>query len=104
MVRRQAGYALALERHELDCLRFADLSARGRALLSSGNAGEAKRALREALDLWRGELLWCADWPDAEFAVAERHRLEGVRTHTTELLWEAEFAVGNHAEAIPEWS
>ena len=100
MVRRQAGYALALERHELDCLRFTDLSARGRALLSSGNAGEAKKALREALDLWRGEPY--ADWPDAEFADAERHRLEGVRTHATELLWEAELALGNHAEAIPE--
>ena len=99
VVRRQAGYALALERHELDCLRFADLSARGRALLSSGNAGEAKRRSGGARPVAREPY---ADWPDAEFAEAERHRLEGVRTHATELLWEAELALGNHAEAIPE--
>jgi len=100
VVRRQAGYALALERDELDCLTFADLSARGRALLSSGNPAEARNALGEALDLWRGEPY--ADWPDALFAEAERQRLEGVWTMVTESLWEAELALGNHAEAIPE--
>ena len=100
MVRRQAGYALALERDELDCLRFADLSARGRALLSSGNPEGARAALGEALDLWRGTPY--VDWPDALFADAERQRLEGVWTNATESLWEAELALGNNAEAIPE--
>ena len=64
VVRRQSGYALALERDDLDCLKFADLGARGRALLTSGDASQARQALGQALDLWRGEPY--ADWPDAD--------------------------------------
>ena len=101
VVRRQAGYALALERDDLDCLKFADLGARGRALLTSGDASQARQAFGKALDLWRGEPY--ADWPDADgFAAAERQRLEGIWTNVTESMWETELALGNHTEAIPE--
>src|SRR5688572_22235701 len=38
VVRRQRGYALVLERDELDATAFADRVSRGRALLASGDA------------------------------------------------------------------
>lgn len=100
VVRRHAGYALAIERDRLDATAFADLAARGRALLSAGDAAGAAPLLREALDLWRGQPY--ADWPDANGLDGERERLEGVRVHALEASWEAELALGRHAEAVPE--
>ena len=100
VVRRQAGYALATDRSELDSLAFADLSARGRALLSSGDAASAHAALTDALGLWRGQPY--ADWPDVPFARAERLRLEDVWVTVTGGLLEAELALGRHHEAIPQ--
>ena len=44
VVRRHDGYALALEREQLDATAFADLAARGRALLSAGDAAGGRRA------------------------------------------------------------
>ncbi len=100
VVRRHDGYALALEREQLDATAFADLAARGRALLSAGDAAGADELLRQALDLWRGRPY--ADWPDAPDLDDERERLEGIRTHCLEAFWEAELALGRHAEAVPE--
>src|SRR3954471_14192301 len=88
VARRQAGYALASDRSELDSLAFVHLCARGRALLSSGDAAAAHDALTDALGLWRGQPY--VDWPDAPFARAERLRLEGVWGTVTGGLLEAE--------------
>ena len=68
VVRRHDGYALALDRERLDATAFVDLAARGRALLSAGDAAAADDLLRQALDLWRGRPY--ADWPDALEPVA----------------------------------
>ncbi len=100
VVRRHDGYALALERGRLDATAFADLAARGRALLSAGDAGGAADLLREALALWRGSPY--ADWPDAAGLDGERERLEEIRGHVLEAFWEAELALGRHLEAVPE--
>ena len=81
VVRRQTGYALALEDGQLDARHFDELSARGRALLSSGDPGRALESLTSALALWRGPPY--ADWSDADFARAERSRLEGIRANAT---------------------
>ncbi len=100
VVRRHDGYALALDRDRLDATAFVDLAARGRALLSAGDAAAADDLLRQALDLWRGRPY--ADWPDALELDGERERLEGIRGHALEAYWEAELALGRHAEAVPE--
>src|SRR5829696_8891472 len=49
-----AGYALRIDRGELDSARFEELSAAGRSTLADGSAAVARRALANALDLWRG--------------------------------------------------
>jgi hypothetical protein len=77
VLHRGSGYALAVARGDVDALRFADLAARGRAQLASGDADDAVRLLATALGLWAGEPY--GDWPEADFAAAERHRLEGIR-------------------------
>ena len=51
------GYALTVAPGELDADEFEALSARGRAALADGDAGEAAELLREALALWRGPAL-----------------------------------------------
>jgi DNA-binding SARP family transcriptional activator len=79
VVRRHDGYALAIERERLDATAFADLGARGRALLSAGEAHEADAMLRQALALWRGRPY--GDWPEAGDLDLERERLEGVHAH-----------------------
>jgi WD40 repeat protein/DNA-binding SARP family transcriptional activator len=100
VVRRHDGYALAIDREQLDATQFADLAARGRALLAAGDVQAADDLLREALDLWRGRPY--GDWPDSVDLDAERERLEAIRTHAIEAYWEAELALGRHAEAAPE--
>jgi DNA-binding SARP family transcriptional activator/WD40 repeat protein len=100
IVRRQDGYALVIDRDQLDATAFADLTARGRAVLSAGDPSAASELLGEALELWRGEPF--ADWPDAPELQAERTRLEGIRTNATEAWWGAELELGRHAEAVPE--
>ena len=97
---REDGYVLSAARTELDVQQFADLCARGRAMLSSADPAAAGSALAEALALWRGEPY--ADWPDAAFAEAERRRLDGLRSNAAGALLEAQLALGRHREAIPE--
>jgi DNA-binding SARP family transcriptional activator len=100
VVRRQSGYALALARDELDSLAFQDLVARGRALLSAGDAAGSRAALAEALRLWRGEPF--ADWPDSALAETERRRLDGIHDLATLAFYEAELSLGRHLESVPD--
>src|SRR5215204_71721 len=51
------GYALRIERGQVDLYAFEDLAERGRAALDEGRAEEAADVLREALVLWRGRPL-----------------------------------------------
>jgi len=100
VVRRGTGYALALDRDQLDTLAFTDATARGRALVSSGDVAGGYDTLTRALELWRGEPY--ADWPTSPFAELERHRLQAVRTSAMEALIGAELALGRHVDAAPE--
>src|SRR5829696_2633691 len=100
VVRRGAGYALAVDREDLDALRFGELTALGRARLGSGEAAEATRVLAQAVELWRGEPY--ADWPDADFATAERRRLTEVRAGAVGARRDARVADGEHASVVPE--
>ena len=60
------GYRLALAPDEVDAVAFEALARQGSQALAAGDAATAQRALREALDVWRGPAL--ADVPGARFA------------------------------------
>ena len=77
VLRRGAGYALAVTHSDVDALRFADLARRGHALLAAGDAAGAEGLLATALGLWRGEPY--GDWSDATSPKAERRRLLAIR-------------------------
>ncbi|MGY1608920.1 nSTAND1 domain-containing NTPase [Geodermatophilus sp. SYSU D00700] len=100
VVRRGPGYALAVERADLDALALADLAARGRAALAAGDPAAAAELLCAARDLWRGDPY--ADWPDAAFAQAERRRLTELRDGVLTALAEARLALGEAAALVPE--
>jgi DNA-binding SARP family transcriptional activator/WD40 repeat protein len=100
VLRRGAGYALAVEREDLDALQVGDLVARGRASLATEDPVEAERLLARAVALWRGDPY--GDWPDAPFADAERQRLAEVLAAGTAALLEARLGSGRHAEVLPE--
>ena len=67
VVRRPGGYALDVERSQVDLLRFDALHAQARA----SEDPQAETLLRQALELWRGEALTGVD---SDWATAERDR------------------------------
>jgi DNA-binding SARP family transcriptional activator/pimeloyl-ACP methyl ester carboxylesterase len=100
LVTRAPGYLLRVADDELDLLRFAALAAAGRAALADGDAAGAVRLLTGALALWRGPAL--ADLHDAEFARAERARLEEDRLGALEARLDAQLACGRHDELLAD--
>jgi len=97
---RGTSYCMHLEPGELDLERFETLLERGGRDLAEGLADSAADRLREALALWQGPAL--ADLAAEPLARAERDRLEERRLHATELLVEAELALGRHADVLGE--
>ncbi|NYI89043.1 putative ATPase [Amycolatopsis endophytica] len=91
------GYTLDAE---VDARRFEELSARGRRELVAGRCGEAAALLTEALALWRGDAL--ADVRDAPFAQAPATRLEDLRFAALEDRFDAELALGRHADVLAD--
>jgi DNA-binding SARP family transcriptional activator len=93
---RPPGYVLAVPAESIDLGRFERLVAGARTL----PAEERVDALREALDLWRGEPL--ADLVYEPFAGPEVHRLEELRLATVEDWADAVLAAGGWVELVPE--
>jgi DNA-binding SARP family transcriptional activator len=89
------GYLIRVSDGELDLHRFERLVAKARA----EEPAQAAALLREGLALWRGAPL--AELGDS-FARAERARLEEQRLAALEQRIEAELALGDHAELVPE--
>jgi DNA-binding SARP family transcriptional activator len=90
------GYRLRLAPGELDLDRFTSLVGE-----AAGAEPEiAADRLREALALWRGPPL--ADFAYASFAQPAIGRLEELRLTALERRFEADFAIGRHAELIGE--
>ena len=100
LTRRPPGYALRLERGELDLDRFEQLVALGREQLVHEDEGEAAATLRGALALWRGTAL--ADVLYEPFAAPEAERLEEKRLSALEERIEADLASGCSAELVAE--
>jgi DNA-binding SARP family transcriptional activator/energy-coupling factor transporter ATP-binding protein EcfA2 len=93
------GYVVRLGPGQLDVEDFEELVRNADAASAAGRPGDAARALRGALSLWRGPAL--ADVP-ATFAATEARRLSELRLAAVEKLMDAEFAVGRHREVVPE--
>jgi predicted ATPase/DNA-binding SARP family transcriptional activator len=54
LARHPAGYVLSVDPDDVDAHRFERLAAEGRQLLAVGDHANARKALAEALALWRG--------------------------------------------------
>jgi DNA-binding SARP family transcriptional activator len=90
------GYALTIESRELDAQRFEGLLAAAR----ERQPAQALGLLVEALGLWRGRAL--GDLADAEWALGEAARLDGLRLSALEQRIDAELAVGRHSQLVGE--
>jgi predicted ATPase/DNA-binding SARP family transcriptional activator len=96
------GYLLTIASEQLDCERFAALTATGQDALEANDPARARELLSEALGLWRGPPLTEVAFDD--FAQAEIRRLEELRLLATETRVEADLMLGHHAELIGELS
>jgi len=92
------GWVLNVRPDSVDAVEFAALLTDGRSLLASGQPGRAAENLRQALALWTGAAM--GDLGMAEFAMAERTRLEQLRLDATETLFEADLATGETATVV----
>src|SRR5690242_15083367 len=94
LVTRGRGYLLRVDRERLDAARFQDGFTAGRAALEAGRYAEAAGTLRQALGLWRGQVL--ADLADYAFTRPEAARLEELRLAAVEARIDADLALGRH--------
>jgi len=94
LVTRGRGYLLRVGRERLDAARFEDGFAAGRAALEAGRYEQAAGTLRQALALWRGQVL--ADLADYGFTRPEAARLEELRLAAVEARIDADLALGRH--------
>ena len=99
LVTRAPGYVLEVLPENVDARRFERLAADGRSALAAEASDRAAVLLREALGLWRGDVL--ADLSDARFASAEAARLAELRIGAREDLLAADVAAGRHEERCP---
>lgn len=100
LVTRPPGYALQLERDQLDLLRFEDEVSAGAHALANGDPRRAARALAGALAQWRGPPL--SDLSYEPFLQSELARLEELRARAVEKRVAADLELGRHAELIAE--
>jgi DNA-binding SARP family transcriptional activator len=94
------GYLLHVEPDAIDLNLFMLTVERGRAHAAQADWESARRALRDALDIWRGPVLadlteTCSAWPEAA-AVQNTHLV------AFEELFDAELACGRHREVLAE--
>jgi DNA-binding SARP family transcriptional activator/pimeloyl-ACP methyl ester carboxylesterase len=95
---RAPGYALDVERNDVDALRFEDALAD-----AVGAAGDPLRVvgiLTPALASWRGRAL--ADFDGSEWSRVEAVRLDAMRLDAIERLIDARLSRGEHLAVAPE--
>lgn len=96
----QGGYFLDLARERVDSHQFGDMLGRARTALAQDRADLAAELARESLSLWRGPAY--AGLTASPAVDAEAARLEGQRLLALQTRWEADLALGRHAESVPE--
>ncbi|CAM4320427.1 BTAD domain-containing putative transcriptional regulator [Nocardiopsis rhodophaea] len=92
------GYMLDIDENAVDLHVFQRKLESGRQEMASGRPTEAICVLREALDLWRGDVL--ADLAEAGHNWPESTLVDNTRADALELYYEAKIARGYHREAI----
>jgi DNA-binding SARP family transcriptional activator/tetratricopeptide (TPR) repeat protein len=97
---RSPGYVIELADDELDLSRFRELSRRGSAAIQAGLWSEARTALLEGLQLWRGTPL--ADVPSRVLRDGEGRELEQMRLQAIEWRIEVDLRLGHIDQLIPE--
>ena len=95
-----AGYRLELDASEVDAVRFERQLDEGRAAMRAGNPALAASILGRAISLWRGPAY--ADVRYEEFSLQEIERLERLRDLAIEDHFDAQLALGRHAEVLGE--
>jgi DNA-binding SARP family transcriptional activator len=100
IVTRAPGYVLQIGAGDTDIGKFEGLTTRGREALMADEPADASVLLRSALALWRGPPL--ADFTYEPFAQIQIEKLDEMRTLALEDRFEADMAVGRHAEVVPE--
>ena len=98
LVNRPGGYALLLERSDLDAEVFEDLVGRGQESLGIGDPASAAALLRDALALWRGDVL--SDLGPPDFAEATVARLGELRVVAEETVMAAALELGQHRDVV----
>ncbi|WP_107772788.1 BTAD domain-containing putative transcriptional regulator [Nocardioides sediminis] len=98
LVNRPGGYALLLDRADLDAEVFEDLVDRAREALGMGDPARAAALLRDALSLWRGEVL--SDLGPPDFAETTVARLGELRVVAEEAAMAAALELGQHREVV----
>ncbi len=96
---RHPGYLLDIEPQQIDAVRFEQLLADGRALVTDDPDGAAT-TLRSALALWRGGAY--EDVAYESFAQDEIHRLEELRLEAVESRIDADIGRGLAGEVVAE--
>jgi YVTN family beta-propeller protein len=97
---RDHGYHLRVEPGELDVEAFETTLESARRAQAAGDPETASDRVSEALALWRGPPL--ADLRYESFAQPEIQRLEELRLAAQEEWFDAQLALGRHAEVVPE--
>lgn len=98
--RRAGGYVIHVAPGQLDSERFERLLEEGEEALASGAAEHADEKLREALGLWRGEVL--SDLVFEPLPAAEIARLDELRLVAIEAQVEAALALGRDGVLVAE--
>ncbi len=93
------GYRLVVGPGELDALEFEQTSTRATAEVD-GDPREASDLFRRALGLWRGSAF--SDLADEASLLGEIGRLEEERIQAIEGRFDADLALGRHAEVVAE--
>jgi DNA-binding SARP family transcriptional activator len=96
LVTRPPGYALQIEREQLDAHQFERLLADARRAAAS----ERRQLLARALELWRGPAL--AEFAFEDWAQTDIRRLDELRLVALEERVEADIELGHPADVVPE--
>lgn len=97
IITKDPGYTLIVEPDQIDAYRFEQAVEAGRTLVVD-NPAAASVALREALNMWRGDAL--ADFEYQDFAGSEIGRLEELRLLVAEDQIDADLRSGLAREVI----
>ncbi|MFB6887695.1 BTAD domain-containing putative transcriptional regulator [Kitasatospora sp. NPDC056327] len=100
LITRSPGYLLHIDEDTVDVHVFARQLNLGRKKMANGFPAEAAAILRDALDLWRGDVL--ADLAEAGIVWPEAGIVENARTDARELYFEARLDCGHHREVISD--